>query len=134
MKTETIAVDEFMSSTQHILKRELIELRKLIKEADSSLSEQIKWNAPSFCCNGIDKITFNLSKKDCLLIIFHRGAKAKPLKLTKPLISVHADLLEWPAFDRGVMKFQSMSEVHAHRSALKTIVRSWIDVTSKEAI
>jgi hypothetical protein len=68
-----------------------------------------------------------------VLLIFHRGAKSKKLQLTKPLLEENADLLEWPAPDRGVMKFASMEEVKANSRALKKIVKDWITITAKHA-
>jgi uncharacterized protein YdhG (YjbR/CyaY superfamily) len=128
-----MTVDKFIAESDHALKKELIELRKIILSAEKTLTEQIKWNAPSFCHNGDDRITFNIAKKDAVLLIFHRGAKSKKLQLTKPLLEENADLLEWPAPDRGVMKFASMEEVKANSRALKKIVKDWITITAKHA-
>lgn len=128
-----MTVDDFLSATVHPMKKELLELRRIIRESSPSLTEHIKWNAPSFCDQGDDRITFNLSKKDALLIIFHRGAKSKTLKLKSPLLTTNADLLEWPSPDRGIMKFNTMDEVKERTTKLKSIVKEWISITAKYA-
>ncbi|HEY0740961.1 MAG TPA: DUF1801 domain-containing protein [Chryseosolibacter sp.] len=128
-----MSVDEFLTNTTHPLKNELLALRKIIAQSNPKLTEQIKWNAPSFCDDGDDRITFNLSKKDSVLIIFHRGAKSKKLQLKSPLLTKHAELLDWPAPDRGVMKFSSMAEVKARTTALKAITKDWITLTANNA-
>jgi hypothetical protein len=128
-----MTVKEFLDSNKHRLKKELFELRKIVKAADPKLTEQIKWNAPSFCHHGEDRITFNLSKRDAILIVLHRGAKAKPLKLNEPMLSDESNLLEWPSFDRAVMRFCSMDEINVNKKAIANIVKRWIDVTSSDS-
>jgi hypothetical protein len=127
-------VAEFLDSTNHPLKKELIALRQLIKAANPALTEHVKWNAPSFCHNGEDRITFNLSRQDRILVIFHRGAKTKTLGLKKPLLQDDLKLLEWPACDRAVMKFNTMPEVIKRKDAVQKIVNDWIDVTSNHSL
>jgi hypothetical protein len=128
-----MSVDDFLKTNQHSLKKELAELREIISKTEPSLTEHIKWNAPSFCHNGDDRITFNLSKPNAILLIFHRGAKAKKLTLKSPLLKVNSELLDWPSPDRAVMKFTSMAEITSLKRKLSTIVKDWIAVTSDYA-
>jgi hypothetical protein len=126
-----MTVDEFVESIKHPLQKELVALRKIISASEPMLTQQIKWNAPSFCFNGDDRITFNLSKPDAVLLIFHRGAKAKKIALKSPILKTNHELLEWPAPDRGVMKFKSMEDVTAVKAKLTKIVKDWIVITSE---
>ncbi|HEY0655144.1 MAG TPA: DUF1801 domain-containing protein [Chryseosolibacter sp.] len=128
-----MSVDEFIKNTSHSRKSEMLELRKIISKSVPALTEQIKWNAPSFCHAGDDRITFNLSKPDTILLIFHRGAKSKKLASKSPILKDNTEFLEWPAPDRGVMKFKSMNDVTSKRSALAQIVKDWITITSEHA-
>jgi hypothetical protein len=130
-KTQATAmnVEDFLKHTDHPLKKELLELRKIIRDSDKTLTEQIKWNAPSFCHKGFDRITFNLARRDSLLLIFHRGAKATKMKFAKPILTKNTDILEWPANDRAVMKFKNMMEVNQNKETLRSIVKEWIRVT-----
>jgi hypothetical protein len=126
-------VDDFIKINSHPLKKELAELRKIISNSQPELTEQIKWNAPSFCHQGDDRITFNLSKPDAILLIFHRGAKAKQIRSKSPILKANVDLLDWPAPDRAIMKFKSMNEVRGLKSNLITIVKDWILITADYA-
>ncbi len=78
-------VTSFISKTEHPLKKVMEEVRALILSTNKQITEHIKWNAPSFCIDGDDRITFNLSKSDYLLLVFHRGAKVKDSKGKGPL-------------------------------------------------
>lgn len=128
-----MSVDDFVRDSTHPLKKELVELRKIISKSDPQLTQQIKWNAPSFCHKGDDRITFYLSKPDVILLIFHRGAKAKKMTFKSPILKANSELLEWPSPDRAVMKFKTMNEVTALKSKLSAIVKDWIEITSTYA-
>lgn len=56
-------VAKFMSSLEHPFKEEIAEVRKIILGTNSRITEKIKWNAPSFCVDDEDRITFNLHGK-----------------------------------------------------------------------
>jgi uncharacterized protein YdhG (YjbR/CyaY superfamily) len=118
-----VIIDDYIKNLEHPLKEELLTLRKIIHESEKTLTEQIKWNAPSFCHNGDDRITFNLARKDSLLLIFHRGARAKKMSFTKPILPNYEDLLE----------FKSAEDVKKMKAKLKLIVKDWIAITSKYA-
>ncbi len=105
-------------------------IREIILGIDDSITEHIKWNAPSFCHGGDDRVTFNLHKGGQILLIFHRGAKPKFPKPSGHLITDGSGLLEWPANDRAVIRFDSLDDVVEKRSALTTIVRSWIEAAA----
>ena len=125
----TEQVKEFILATKHPLKKAVEEIRAVILGADKGITEHIKWNAPSFCFDGDDRITFNLSKADRILLIFHRGAKVKESKRKDPLFEDTTRLLEWLAPDRAVLKFQTIEEVAGKKSALKKVVKQWLAAT-----
>ncbi len=55
------AVDAYMERLDHPLKAEVQAVRDLIKGVDSRITEQVKWNAPSFSYMGY-LATFNLRR------------------------------------------------------------------------
>ena len=62
----------------HDERKSLIEaILEAILEACPNLSETIKWNAPTFCYEGKDRMTIMLHKKDKVGLILHTGAKPK---------------------------------------------------------
>ena len=80
--------------------RELVdEVRDLIRRSHPDLTEQIKWNAPSFSHGGEDRITMGIERKGGVRIVLHRGAKVKDIAgfaFTDP-----SGLTRWPSHDRG---------------------------------
>ncbi|MBS2967882.1 DUF1801 domain-containing protein [Metabacillus sp. KIGAM252] len=120
---------EFMISLEHPLKKEIEEVRSIILAACGRLTEHIKWNAPSFCINGEDRITFNLRGKDSFRLIFHRGAKVREGTGKEPLFPDETGLLEWAAPDRAIAVFTDMEDVMNKRGHLEEIVKTWIERT-----
>lgn len=125
------AVAAFMTNHNHPLKKAMEVTREIILSANKELTEHIKWNAPSFCINGDDRITFNIYKNDCLLLVFHRGAKVKDAKGKGPLFHDPTGLLEWVSPDRATVKLTSLLDVTAKKAKLKTVVKQWISITSQ---
>ncbi|HKY55990.1 MAG TPA: DUF1801 domain-containing protein, partial [Anaerolineales bacterium] len=77
-KSETVsAVDEFMKKLKHPLKAEVQMLRDIIKKEDKNITEQIKWNAPTFSYNGEYLVTFNLWEKKKIHLVFHNPMISK---------------------------------------------------------
>jgi hypothetical protein len=124
-------VADFLLNLKHPLKRVIEVLREFILNSHKGVTEHIKWNAPSFCFQDDDRITFNLHKNDCILIIFHRGAKVKDTKGKEPLFKDSTGLLEWLSNDRAVVKFYSLEEVTEKKAKLVKLVKQWIKETSE---
>lgn len=121
-------VAEFMNNLVHPLKEEIEEVRKIILSTDDKITEHIKWNAPSFCYEGEDRITFNLNGKGFIRLIFHCGAKVKERKTNEPLISDPSGVLEWKAADRVMMKFTDKNDIKAKEEKLKEVITMWLKV------
>ncbi len=60
-----VDVQTFLAQTTHPKRDILLALRDVIRGADPTLHEHIKWNAPSYQAGGDDRITFNLSRPGC---------------------------------------------------------------------
>lgn len=118
------AVDEYLRKLKHPLKPALEMIRAVILKADGRITEGIKWNSPSFYCNGWFA-TCNLRGKDSLLVIFHQGAKVKK-GAASPRIDDPAGLLEWLGKDRCIAKFGPESDIAAVQAALTSVVRQWV--------
>jgi uncharacterized protein YdeI (YjbR/CyaY-like superfamily) len=123
-------VIEFLNELEHPLKKEIEEVRKIILGANVHITENIKWNAPSFCINNEDRVTFNLQGKGFFRLIFHCGAKSKAYEGKGPLLDDTTGLLDWVTDDRAIVKLTNMSEVEAKREMLAEVVARWIEVTS----
>jgi uncharacterized protein YdhG (YjbR/CyaY superfamily) len=118
----------YLENLDHPLKSEILKIREMVFKANPNLTEQIKWNAPSFCLNGEDKITFNLPpKKDSIQLVFHRGVKKKELPKEK-LINDDSGLLKWATNDRAVIRFTSMQEILENETKIQEIIQKWLEV------
>jgi hypothetical protein len=125
----TQAVTDFIENVDHPLKHEVDILRAIILAADAGITEQIKWKAPSFCYQGQDRITFNLHKNDRVLIVFHRGAKAKDSQGFR--FEDRTGLLEWVSADRALLTFHDKADIQEKQAALTSIVSRWIHATTE---
>lgn len=129
----TDQVNQFLESNEHTLKEGINLIRKLILESNNNLTEHIKWNAPSFCFNNEDKITFKLNSKDNIQIIFHRGAKVKEVPKDK-FINDSTGILKWATNDRAVATFVSLEQINENKDRLIKIINEWIEASKNDNI
>jgi hypothetical protein len=122
-------VAEFMNNLKHPLKNEIEEVRTIVLSTNDKITEHIKWNAPSFCYEGEDRITFNLHGKGFFRLIFHCGAKVKDTKGTEPLIVDSSGILEWKATDRAMITFRDKQDIKAKEEKLRDIITKWLEVS-----
>lgn len=123
-------VAEFMEKLDHPLKPEIEAVRTSILNANSQLTEGMKWNAPSFCYDNEDRITFNLHGKGFFRLIFHCGVKVNEKAGKEPIFNDSTGLLDWLAGDRAVIKFTDMNDVAAKKEKLAAVINKWIEVTT----
>lgn len=122
-------VVEFLNNLEHPLKKEIEEVRKIILSTNESISEHIKWNAPSFCFDNEDRVTFNLQGKGFFRLVFHCGAKVKDQAGDGTLFEDTTGLLDWVTTDRAMIKITDMSDVESKKEKLAAVVAKWIEVT-----
>jgi hypothetical protein len=118
-------VDQFMLALDHPLKAETDALRVAILVSNARITEHIKWNAPSFCDNGEDRVTFRLPPKGGMQLIFHRGAKVK--ELGDFAFEDSTGLMKWATADRAVVTLQDGGDIAANTAAIVTVVNQWMD-------
>ncbi|MCG7346180.1 DUF1801 domain-containing protein [Sporosarcina sp. ACRSL] len=121
-------VAEFMNKLDHPLKDKIEEVRNIILSTDDNITEHIKWNAPSFCYEGEDRITFNFHGKGLFRLVFHCGAKVKDRNTNEPLIEDPSGILEWKAADRAIIKFTDKNDVKAKEEQLREVIAKWLKV------
>lgn len=120
------ALATWLLACKHPLRAELDELRVIVQSSVRSLVEGVKWNAPSWHLpDHEDCITGNLGK-DCLRLVFHRGAKVKDGGVQQPFVDVEHGWLEWPSGDRAVATFRNGDELRAAKPELVKLVRAWV--------
>lgn len=102
---------------------------KAIIEVCPILTETIKWNAPTFCDDGKDRMTFMLHKKDRVGLILHTGAKPKEDKRAPHLYTDDTELLEWNSNVRATITFSDLDEFLSKRELFKKAVNRWVEET-----
>ena len=113
-------------------RKQLVEaMLEAITEACPTLTETIKWNAPSFCFNGKDRMTIMLHKKDRVGLILHTGVKPKEDKKAPHLFIDDTGLLEWNSNIRATIYFFDLVEFLSKRDLFKKAIRRWIEETKK---
>jgi len=120
-------VDALMASLDHPMKPALQRLREIVLGADGGITEQVKWNGPSFCWNGEDRITANVRGKDAVMLVLHRGVK--PKDAAGFAFDDPSGLVTWAAPDRGVVTLKSVEAVDAAAPALADLARRWVRAT-----
>ena len=118
-------VETFLAALDHPFKPEILAIRQIILDADPSIAEAIKWNAPSFYTSE-HFATFQLRTKGGVQIILHLGAKKRDTALSGIAIADPQGLLTWLAKDRASATFRDLQDVEARRSAFADIIRQWI--------
>jgi hypothetical protein len=107
--------------------RAMIDALREIAAMNPSLTERIKWNAPSFAIGDEDRVTLGVERKGGVRLVLHRGVKPKD---AAGFAFADPDrLAQWPAPDRGVIRFSDLAEIEAKRGALTDLCRRWIAAT-----
>lgn len=123
------AVSKFVDQLDDPEKAMVSVMRLAILESNDEITEQIKWNAPSFCYGGEDRVTFRLKMKDgSVQLIFHRGAKVKDS--SDFTFDDSSGLLEWAAADRAVLKLSDLDDANAKKAAVVKVVNEWMKATA----
>ncbi|MCB9993935.1 MAG: DUF1801 domain-containing protein [Hyphomicrobiaceae bacterium] len=119
------SVAAFLDALDHPRKPEILALCQMIRAAAPDLTEQVKWNAPSFCANGDDRITLRINPPKVLQVVFHRGAAKKDLNgfsFTDP-----TGFLKFAAPDRAILAIDNADDLETKRDAVATLVPLWIE-------
>jgi|SRR5690554_381330 len=119
-----VTVQSFIAALDHPLKSEIEALRQTLLGADAGISEEIKWNAPSFRTSE-HFATMHLRAKDSLQLILHLGAKSKNVVPPDAIADPHK-LLKWLGPDRASVTFDGRKDLDQKMGPLIEIVQQWI--------
>ena len=123
MARRAVTVEEFLAALEHPFKLGIERLRTAILASNDAITEQVKWNAPSFCHAGVDRATFRLQPGDQLQLVLHRGVTAKHDGFR---FADDSGLAEWVTPDRGVVTFRDLADVAAKQDAVVALVNRWV--------
>lgn len=119
------SVDALLATLVHPRKREILALREVILGAHSSISEGVKWNAPSFRTREWFG-TIHLRARDGVQVILHLGAKVKGASAPAIEIDDPKSLLTWLGKDRATVVFKDLEDLTAKRAAFQALLKHWI--------
>lgn len=122
------SVDEFLSTLAHTRMNEIMRLRTIVLGATEGISERVKWNAPSFCSNGDDRVTMRLQPGNRVQLVFHRGAKPRPgdgFSFADP-----SGLIDWATADRGTVTITGADMLEDRAADLSGLVCAWMAATA----
>jgi uncharacterized protein YdhG (YjbR/CyaY superfamily) len=122
---------EFLEKFHEERKPLLEALLKAINEACPDLSETIKWNTPTFCDEGKDRLTIMLHKKDRVGLILHTGAKPKEDKKAPHLYQDDTGLLDWNSNIRATITFTDLADFLSKRELFRKAVKRWVEETKQ---
>lgn len=117
-------VDRFLEGVDPESRDALQAVRRLVLAAHEGVTEHIKWNGPSFCCGGDNRITTGLERKGGIRVVLHRGAKPRPLSAFR--FEDPNGLASWLAPDRGVVRFTTAADVERCADAFQDLAGRWI--------
>ena len=124
-------VEEFVNDLNDDKQSQVGMLRDLIPSTEPQLEEHIKWNAPSYVLDGEDRITFNLMNKEGVVkLVLHMGATRKEDKKGTPLMQDESGLIEWSSDIRGMITFNSSTNISSNATSLKKIIKDWLAIPS----
>lgn len=127
MAKKPISVEDYRATLDPPVRSDVDALRAIVLSAHPGLTEEIKWNAPSFAHDGQDRVTLGLDGKGGYRIVLHRGAK--PLDTTAFQFADVDKLAKWPAPDRGVVTLKDLAEINARGAAISRLISRWIEAT-----
>ena len=121
------AVEAWLAARTPEIRGAVERLRAIVLNAADGVTEHIKWNGPSFCIDGDDRITVGLAPGGGVRAVLHRGVKVKDA--TGFVFPDDSGLIQWAAPDRGVVAFADEAAVAAKADAFADICRRWLEAT-----
>lgn len=121
------AVEAWLAGRTPEIRGAVERLRAIVLNAADGVTEHIKWNGPSFCIDGDDRITVGFAPGVGVRAILHRGVKVKDA--TGFAFPDDSGLIQWAAPDRGVVTFADEAAIAASAEVFADICRRWLEAT-----
>jgi hypothetical protein len=109
----------------HPLEAVIAGMRQLVLDADSAVRESVKWNAPSYATTE-HFATFQLRRRDAILLVLHRGARARPGVDMRKTVPDPDGLLSWKGPDRAIVTLRDLAQLRRDTPALTRILAVWV--------
>lgn len=116
-------VNDYMGKLDHPLKAEVQAVREIIKGVNQAITEEIKWNAPSYGYREEYMVTFHLRATNRVHLVFHNAE----------IVKIKNDLLEGDYRDRRMAYFSDRGDVEAKKATLESVLRELIELIDRKA-
>jgi uncharacterized protein YdhG (YjbR/CyaY superfamily) len=126
-KQTSADVVAYLRDLNHPLKKEIEAVRRIMLGVSPSISEAVKWNAPSFRTEKEFFATFNMRAKESVQLVFHLGAKVRPDQKAFEIADPKG-LMKWLGRYRALVTLGAGRDIPANRAAFEAIVRAWLKV------
>ncbi|MDP3274260.1 MAG: DUF1801 domain-containing protein [Deltaproteobacteria bacterium] len=120
-----VSIEAMIRGLKHPHEAEILAIRALVLAVDPSITEAIRWNAPSFATTE-HFATFHLRGATGVQLVLHLGAKPRPDATLRETLDEPTAELTWKSADRAVLYFASLSDVAARSEAVTRVLRTWI--------
>ena len=123
------SISEFIESLDDEIQPQVEQLRLLIESLNFELTEHIKWNAPSYVLDGVDRITFNVMNKDNRVkLVIHMGVVRKEDKKAQPILQDDGGIVQWSSDIRGYITFMNLEDITSKGPVLKNVLSEWLTI------
>ena len=119
-------VEEYLADLPGDSRALVLKVRDLILETNPSLEEHIKWNAPSYKLDKLDRLTFNTMTRDATVkLVFHMDTGRKEDKKGLPVLK-NASLMEWASDIRGYVTFRDLNYIAENEVIIRRMISDWL--------
>lgn len=127
-------VDEFLEAQEPRRRADVERLRALVREAEPSLVEVVKWNSPDYQLDGVDRLTINAAGRGPVRLILHFGTGHAEDRSAAPTFTGDPEgLLTWHSDIRASLALPDAVELAVQRDAIVAVIRAWLAWTSPSA-
>lgn len=127
-------VPAFLAALDDDKRAQVEAVRAIVLAANPGLTENIKWNAPSYVLDGEDRVTFNAQNKEGLVkLVLHMGATRPEDKKAPPIMADDAGLAAWASDIRAIITFADADDVAAKSERLRDFVTRWLEIPADAA-
>ena len=134
MGRQFATVDEFLEAQEPRRRADVERLRALVREAEPSLVELVKWNSPDYQLDGVDRLTINAAGQGPVRLILHFGtARAERAGVPSRFDGDPDGLLTWHSDIRASVPLPDAAELAEQRDAIVAVIRAWLAWTSPSA-
>lgn len=118
------SVEAYLAALDHPQKATVERLRRAILAIDPRITEEVKWNAPSFKLDD-HFATFKLHPPTQVQLVLHTGAKAE--KPPRQLDLDASKLIKRAAPDRCILTLKPSETTGETEAEVVRLVRQWVE-------